>query len=189
MMDGHQMENTSENKLVDPKPLPNILLVDDKPANLMLLEKMLTARGYKARLVLSGKLALEAARDEAPDLVILDINMPEMNGYEVCEKLKSEDKLKDIPVVFVSALDETTDKVKAFRVGGVDYITKPFQLEEVEARVQMHLKLRRLHIEMEMQNRDIIARKREEANLRRMATVVRDSNDAITIQRSLGSHL
>lgn len=123
---------------------PSILIVDDTPANVLLLVRMLTERGYKARTALSGKLALQAARTEPPDLILLDISMPEMNGYEVCEQLKADAALKDIPVIFISALSETIDKVKAFRVGGVDYVTKPFQFEEVYARVQTHLQLRRL---------------------------------------------
>jgi len=122
----------------------NILIVDDMPANVLLLARMLTERGYKPRPVLSGKLALQAARAEPPDLILLDINMPEMNGYEVCERLKADEALKEIPVIFISALSETIDKVKAFHVGGVDYVTKPFQFEEVYARVQTHLQLRRL---------------------------------------------
>ncbi len=122
---------------------PNILVVDDTPANLELLSGMLKGRGYKVRAAVSGKLALQAARNDPPDLILLDINMPEMNGYEVCAELKSDDKLKDIPVIFLSALTETMDKVKAFGIGGVDYITKPFQFEEVEARVETHLELRR----------------------------------------------
>src|ERR1017187_957363 len=123
---------------------PGILIVDDTPANVLLLVRMLTERGYKARTALSGKLALQAARTEAPDLILLDITMPEMNGYEVCAQLKADAALKEIPVIFISALNETIDKVKAFRVGGVDYVTKPFQFEEVHARVQTHLQLRRL---------------------------------------------
>ena len=123
---------------------PNILIVDDMPANVLLLVRMLTERGYTPRPVLSGKLALQAAREEPPDQILLDINMPEMNGYEVCELLKADATLKEIPVIFISALNETIDKVKAFRAGGVDYVTKPFQFEEVYARVQTHLQLRRL---------------------------------------------
>jgi len=125
-------------------PAPNILIVDDTPANLLLLVRMLTERGYKPQPVLSGKLALEAARAEPPDLILLDITMPEMNGYELCAQLKADAALKEIPVIFISALNETIDKVKAFRVGAVDYVTKPFQFEEVYARVQTHLQLRRL---------------------------------------------
>ncbi len=123
---------------------PNILIVDDTPANVLLLERMLAARGYNPRPVPSGKLALASARAHPPDLILLDVAMPEMNGYEVCEQLKAEETLKAIPVIFISALSETIDKVKAFRVGGVDYVTKPFQFEEVYARVQTHLRLRRL---------------------------------------------
>lgn len=123
---------------------PNILIVDDTPANVLLLARMLAARGYNARTVLSGKLALQSAREEPPDLILLDVAMPEMNGYQVCEQLKAEATLKDIPVIFISALSETLDKVRAFHVGGVDYVTKPFQFEEVYARVQTHLRMRHL---------------------------------------------
>jgi len=123
---------------------PSILVVDDTPANVLMLVRMLTERGYKPRPVLSGKLALQAARAEPPDLILLDVTMPEMNGYEVCEQLKADATLKDIPVIFISALDDTLDKVKAFSVGGVDYVTKPFRLDEVCARVKTHLRLRRL---------------------------------------------
>jgi phosphoserine phosphatase RsbU/P len=127
----------------------SILVVDDTPANLQVLTGMLKDRGYKVRPVPSGKLALQAAERDPPDLILLDINMPDMNGFEVCEKLKANDKLKGIPVIFISALTEQLDKVKAFAIGGVDYITKPFQMEELHARVETHLKLRRIQIELE----------------------------------------
>ncbi len=130
----------------------SILVVDDTPANLQVLAGMLKDRGYKVRPVPSGKLALLAAGRDPPDLILLDINMPEMNGYEVCERLKSDDRLKGIPIIFISALTEQMDKVKAFATGGVDYITKPFQMEELHARVETHLKLRRLQIELEETN-------------------------------------
>jgi phosphoserine phosphatase RsbU/P len=130
----------------------SILVVDDTPANLQVLAGMLKDRGYKVRPVPSGKLALLAARRDPPDLILLDINMPEMNGYEVCEHLKADDTLKGIPVIFISALTEQLDKVKAFAIGGVDYITKPFQMEELHARVETHLNLRRLQIELEETN-------------------------------------
>src|SRR5256884_7952781 len=135
----------------------NILLVDDAPATHQMLGGMLKDRGYKARPVPSGKLALLAARRDPPDLILLDINMPEMNGYEVCEHLKADDKLKGIPVIFISALTEPLDKVKAFATGGVDYITKPFQMEELHARVETHLNLRRLQTELEEANRRLEA--------------------------------
>ena len=130
----------------------NILVVDDVPANLQVLTGMLKDRGYKARPVPNGKLALLAARKDPPDLILLDINMPEMNGYEVCQHLKADECLRRIPVIFISALNENLDKVKAFAIGGVDYLTKPFQMEELHARVETHLKLRRLQIELEETN-------------------------------------
>jgi len=144
----------------------SILVVDDTPANLQVLAGMLKDRGYKVRPVLSGKLALLAAERDPPDLILLDINMPEMNGYEVCEHLKADDKLKGIPVIFISALTEQLDKVKAFAIGGVDYLTKPFQMEELHARVETHLKLRRLQIELEEYTRHLeLARERLKLDL------------------------
>jgi two-component system, sensor histidine kinase and response regulator len=123
--------------------VPNILLVDDTPANLQLLSGILREQGYKLRPAPSGKLALRAARALPPDLILLDVRMPEMDGYEVCERLKADPALKEIPVIFLSALSDASDKVRAFAVGGVDYITKPFQLDEVLARVETHLEIRR----------------------------------------------
>jgi sigma-B regulation protein RsbU (phosphoserine phosphatase) len=131
----------------------SILVVDDTPANLQVLAGMLKERGYKVRPAPSGKLALLAAGRDPPDLILLDINMPEMNGYEVCQHLKDDDTLKGIPIIFISALTEPLDKVKAFATGGVDYLTKPFQMEELHARVETHLKLRRLQIEQEEYSR------------------------------------
>lgn len=121
---------------------PNILVVDDTPANLEVLSGMLKESRYKIRAAISGELALQAARNDPPDLVLLDINMPGMDGYEVCRRLKADEKLKEIPVIFLSSLDEMKDKVKAFNVGGVDYITKPYRIEEVQARVETHLTLK-----------------------------------------------
>jgi sigma-B regulation protein RsbU (phosphoserine phosphatase) len=135
----------------------SILVVDDTPANLQVLAGMLKERGYKVRPVPGGKLALLAARRDPPDLILLDINMPEMNGYEVCDHLKADDRLRRVPVIFISALTEPLDKVKAFATGGVDYITKPFQMEELHARVETHLKLRRLQVELEAANARLAA--------------------------------
>ena len=130
----------------------DVLVVDDTPANLRLLAGMLRDRGYRVRPVPSGKAALRAASSEAPDLILLDINMPEMNGYEVCRRLKEDENLRAIPVIFISALSETMDKVKAFGCGGVDYVTKPFQFEEVDARVETHLELKAAREALEHQN-------------------------------------
>ena len=127
----------------------NILVVDDVPANLTLLAGMLREKGHRVRPVPSGKLALKAVEHEQPDLILLDITMPEMNGFEVCQRLKADTRFRDIPIIFISALNETLDKVKAFGSGGVEYITKPFQFEEVEARVETHLKLHRYQSHLE----------------------------------------
>ena len=136
-------------------PSASILVVDDTPANLRVLAGMLKDRGYRVRPVPSGALALVAARRNPPDLILLDINMPEMSGYEVCEHLKADETLKGVPVIFISALTEPLDKVKAFAMGGVDYLTKPFQMEELHARVETHLKLRGLQVELERANANL----------------------------------
>ena len=131
----------------------NILIVDDTPANLRLLSQMLAERGYRVRPVPDGSLALAAVQAECPDLILLDIRMPEMNGYQVCKRLKADAPTCDIPIIFISALDAIQDKVKAFAVGGVDYVTKPLQVEEVLARVETHLALRRTQKQLQDANR------------------------------------
>lgn len=127
--------------LID-KQTAKILVVDDTIDSLRLLANMLSEQGYNVRKVLNGQMALTAAQTAPPDLILLDITMPQMNGYEVCQHLKSQEKTAEIPVIFISALDEVLDKVKAFTVGGVDYITKPYQFEEVIARVETQLTIR-----------------------------------------------
>ncbi|MBF0302625.1 MAG: diguanylate cyclase [Desulfamplus sp.] len=127
---------------VDETPC-NILLVDDNPQNLRLLIAILSMRGYKVRPAPSGAIALESALSTPPDIILLDIMMPEMDGYEVCQKLKENELTSSVPVIFISAMDAVADKVKAFEMGAVDYITKPFQAEEILARVNTHLSLRR----------------------------------------------
>ncbi|MEG4403501.1 response regulator [Microcoleus sp. MON2_D5] len=130
----------------------NLLVVDDTPDNLRLLSTMLSDKGYKVRGVINGEMALKAARSTPPDLILLDITMPQMNGYEVCQHLKADGKTSGIPVIFLSALDQVLDKVKAFAVGGVDYITKPFHLQEVLARVENQLTIQRLQKKLHEQN-------------------------------------
>lgn len=132
--------------------LGNILVVDDTPENLRLLSTMLSQRGYVPRCVINGQMALRACNSHPPDLILLDIMMPQMNGYEVCQHLKLDAKTRDIPVIFISAKDEVFDKVNAFTVGGVDYISKPFQFEEVLARIESHLTLRKLQKQLKEQN-------------------------------------
>lgn len=130
----------------------DILVVDDTSANLRLLAGMLSEQQYRVRPVSDGKSALKAALASTPDLILLDINMPGMNGYEVAQRLKMNETTRDVPIVFISALNEVWEKVKAFEVGGVDYITKPFQLEEVLARVDTQLTLRKLQRQLEDAN-------------------------------------
>lgn len=132
--------------------LGNILVVDDTPENLRLLSTMLSHRGYTPRCVINGQMALRACNSNPPDLILLDIMMPEMNGYEVCEHLKNDAITRDIPVIFISAKDEVFDKLNAFAVGGVDYISKPFQFEEVLVRIESHLTLRKLQNQLKEQN-------------------------------------
>ncbi|TAK61659.1 MAG: two-component system response regulator [Methylobacter sp.] len=127
----------------------DILIVDDTLANLQLLSTLLKEEGYKVRPANSGVLALQAVAQKKPDLILLDIKMPEMDGYEVCEALKSNPETKNIPVLFISALNDVADKIKAFNVGGLDYINKPFQFEEVKARVGTQLRLKAYEDDME----------------------------------------
>ncbi|MEG3873962.1 MULTISPECIES: PAS domain-containing protein [unclassified Microcoleus] len=148
----------------------NILMVDDHPESLRLLSQLLSKRGYKVRPTRDGKLALNFAMSSPPDLILLDIMMPGMDGYQVCEKLKACPQTKHIPVIFISSLNEVFDKVKAFSVGGADYISKPFQTEEVVSRIENQLLLSRLYKQILAQNArlqaEIEERKRIEAELR-----------------------
>lgn len=127
----------------------SILVVDDTIENLRLLCSILEERGHEARPASSGRLALEAATSYPPDAILLDINMPGMDGYEVCRRLKQDEALRDVPVIFLTAMTETADKVKGFALGGADYVTKPFQLEEVLARVETHIALRRSKLQLQ----------------------------------------
>ena len=130
-----------------------IAVVDDTPANLHLLSNLLENVGYDVRSFPRGAIAFEGILYSPPDLILLDIQMPEMDGYELCQKLKANESTENIPVIFISALNETFDKVKAFQVGGVDYITKPFQTEEVLARVATHLELYKIKRQLQKTNR------------------------------------
>src|SRR5665648_341723 len=141
--------------------LDDILIVDDTPANLKLLSQILTNAGYHIRVASNGSHALASVEMEFPDLILLDVKMPGLNGYEVCAKLKANAKTAEIPVIFISALDDLKDKLQGFHAGGVDYITKPFQLEEVLARVKTHLELRNVQQKLRSAN----ARMAHELNL------------------------
>jgi putative two-component system response regulator len=142
-------------KVTEQSQPDNIMIVDDTPANLRLLEDILVRQGYDVRSFPMGRLALAAAIDSPPDLILLDINMPEMSGYEVCKQLKSNARLSKIPVIFLSGLTALEDRLQCFQCGGVDYISKPFQIEEVQARVKAHLQLRRFQQKIEADNTDL----------------------------------
>ena len=175
--------------------LEDILIVDDNPVNLRLLSQMLSEQGYQVRAVTNGPRALESAQTVPPDLILLDIKMPEMNGYEACLRLKADERTYDIPIIFISALGETEDKVQAFAVGGVDYITKPFQFEEVVARVETHLSLR--HLQKHLENLvDAKVRELELAKTVQLATLnettsemTQKLNQLVTTMTSDSDHL
>jgi two-component system sensor histidine kinase/response regulator len=124
----------------------SVLVVDDTIDNLRLLSDLLARQGYEVRAVTGGRQALQAAAQDPPDLILLDIRMPEMDGFEVCRRLRATERSKDVPVIFLTALTDTPDKIRAFDSGGVDYVTKPFQFEEVLARVRTHISLRRAQL-------------------------------------------
>ncbi|MCY7381452.1 MAG: response regulator [Microcoleus sp. CAN_BIN18] len=167
---------------VNPSETPkgNILIVDDLIENLQFLTKVLNKHGYKVRSVTNGKMALRTIHNYPPDVILLDIKMPEMNGYEVCEALKADEATSEISVIFLSALDEVLDKVKAFKVGGVDYITKPFQPEELIARIQTQLTIQqqkhqlRKQIEAHQQTAEILYQSRT-----LLASLLNTSKDGI----------
>jgi PleD family two-component response regulator len=135
-----------------------ILIVDDNPVNLRLLSKMLATQGYNVFSVEDGPQALVEALSISPDLILLDIMMPKMDGYEVCQRLKANEQTRNIPVIFISALSEMEDIIQALTIGGVDYITKPFRAEEVFARVQTHLALQSLQKQLQIANRELAGR-------------------------------
>ncbi len=192
---------------IDKADQKQILVVDDAPASLQLLTGILTDRGYRVRPASGGILALRSVAAKLPDLILLDVKMPDMDGFEVCRRLKSDESTRSIPVLFISAVGETSDKVKGFEAGGVDYLTKPFQAEEVVARVGMHLRLRDLanglqeakaSLEKRVEERtaelaaanrvlqaEIVERKRAEDDLKRYyqlnKTIIDSMNDAVSL--------
>jgi PAS domain S-box-containing protein len=148
----------------------HILIIDNLPDNLRFISNILTKEGYKVQGAVSGEMAVNANFTVLPDLILLDIAMPKMNGYEVCERLKGNDKTREIPVIFLSVYNEISHKVKAFEVGGADYITKPFQVEEVLVRIESQLTIQQLSKQLKQQNaklqREVEFRKRTEKSLR-----------------------
>jgi diguanylate cyclase (GGDEF)-like protein/PAS domain S-box-containing protein len=144
----------------------NILIVDDLPDNLRLLRDTLSEQGYKVRSATTGAMAIRAAQSPATELILLDIKLPDLDGYEVCKQLKSDDRTIDIPIIFLSALNDTFNKVQGLAVGGVDYISKPFQVEEVLARVETHLTIRRLRQKLQAQNLNLTEEMEENKRLK-----------------------
>lgn len=140
---------------------PTIMVVDDSLINLNMMSELLNDYGYQTCPMFNGSQALESAKLLPPDLVLMDIEMPEMNGFEACRKFKSVDALKDIPIIFVSGLSDASDKVKAYEVGGVDYVSKPYQIEEINIRIQSHLKQHQLEQGLKQQ-RDALRRKTQQ---------------------------
>jgi len=139
----------------------DILIVDDTPDNLRLLSAMLTKQGFEVRKALSGERAIASVQADLPDLILLDIKMPEMSGYEVCERLKADAQTCEVPIIFISALDDALDKVKAFAAGGIDYVTKPFQEGEVLARIENQLRIQGLQQQLIQQNKELAQSNRE----------------------------
>lgn len=145
-----------------------ILIVDDHPANLRLLIETLKQSGWKTLVAINGDGAIRQSELARPDLILLDVMMPDMDGFETCRQMKQRESIKDIPVIFMTALADTVDKLKGFEVGGVDYITKPFQLMELLARVRVHLELKqareeviRINLELQSVNQQLLAYQRQ----------------------------
>ncbi len=132
-----------------------IMVIDDTPENLRLFKLLLTKKGYTVQVFADGESAIASTKEQPPHLILLDINIPGLNGYQVCEKLKADNFTCDIPVIFISALNEVFDKVQAFQVGGVDYITKPFDVQELLARINTHLHLRNLQEDLQEKNKEL----------------------------------
>lgn len=153
----------------------NVLVVDDTPVNLLLLNQILCRHQYKIRVAPNGKMALKSVFSNLPDLILLDIKMPDMDGYEVCRQLKADPRTQEIPVIFISALDGVIDKVTAFNLGGVDYITKPFEPVEVLARIEHQLRLRELRVELQSKN----------AQLQLLLTTTHSISEAVDIDSAL----
>jgi len=141
--------------------MATVLVVDDVPDNVRVLVECLKAENFRALVAQDGNAALQRARQARPDLILLDVMMPGLNGFETCMRLKAEEGTRDIPVIFLTALDDHTEKLKGFQAGAVDYLTKPFQFEEVIARVNTHLTLKRYEQELRDANQQLEARVRE----------------------------
>jgi putative two-component system response regulator len=179
-------------RIMAPENKKSIMVVDDQPANLKLMEEVLSRQGYGVRSFPRGRLALAAAAQTPPDLILLDVTMPEMDGFEVCRRLRSDSALAAIPVIFLSALGETEDKLAAFRSGGFDYVTKPFDPDEVRARIETQLKLHDLQAAVERHNREleqVVKQQVREIAAAQMATIFALAKLAESRDEATGQHL
>ena len=170
----------------------DIMVVDDQPVNLRLTGRRLSQQGYSVRSFPRGQLALAAASEAPPDLILLDVSMPEMDGFELCRRLRADPALASIPVIFLSALNEMGDKLAAFESGGFDYVTKPFEAEEVRARIETQLKLRDLQVAVEQQNQaleQVVEQQIEEIAAARMAIIFALARLAESRDQETGRHL
>ncbi len=158
-----------------PSRSDKILIADDAPATLSLLAQILAGEGYAVRVATSGAMALRSIQSSLPDLILLDVRMPDINGYAICQRLKAQKVTRDIPVIFLSELRQTLDKIKAFQVGGVDYITKPFEPTEILARIEHHLERRRLQQQLREQNRQL---REQNARLQLLLSITKATSEA-----------
>jgi putative two-component system response regulator len=151
-MDQHLPATSVTTRSDTPSHQGDVLVVDDTELNLRMISQVLRKEGYQTRAVNSGQEALAAVKETLPEVILLDITMPDVDGYEVCQQLKADSRTADVPIIFISALDAVIDKVKAFKVGGADYIPKPIQVQELVARVRNQIDLRRLQQQLKAQN-------------------------------------
>ncbi|MBN1380952.1 MAG: response regulator [Deltaproteobacteria bacterium] len=173
------------------KPPAKVLIVDDAQSIRKLLTNILIKNGYEAQTAPDGLSALQSIAKDPPDIILLDIIMPVMDGYEVCRLLKSDEKSCMIPVIFISALDEETDKMDGFNAGGADYITKPFQIPELLARVQVHLELERLQRELKKKNDELqrYAQRLEELNVALKVLLVKKEEDTLELEEKISLNI
>ncbi len=168
-----------------------ILMVDDNPTNLSVLFNSLSDSGFKLLVAQDGESALQQVELVKPDIILLDIMMPGLNGFDVCERLKNRDETRDIPIIFMTSLSDTTNKLKGFAVGAVDYLTKPLQSEEVIARVRTHLAIRKMHIDLELKNRQIVAQKntltRTNQTLEKALKTITETQDQLVRAQKMAS--
>lgn len=161
-----------------------VLVADDNPNNLQVMESMLSEFGFDIRVAMNGVEALASVNEDPPDLIVLDIHMPEMDGYETCQRLKQQETTRDIPVIFASAMNEEFNKVKGFEIGAVDYVAKPINMEELRARVTVHLQLANQRQTLQTQTRELKAF--NDTMLEREMRVIELKKEVNSLSKELG---